>query len=199
MKKIRKKRGCLKDFQNKDRTISIGIIGAVSGCGVTTMSVAMANYLSGISREKVAVYEYGSKRTFMKMNDCLGDDLIVAHNGCTYYPKGTISLSNLYNEDYSIVVVDFGAEKINIGEFSRCTYKVVMGSLEPWNLSAYVEFCNMANEVGGSDTWLWIINSDKKTINRHKKDMGMHMIKRPSIDNPFIIDIGLIEFFEALF
>ena len=199
MKKIRKKRGYLRDFQNKDRTITIGIIGAVPGCGVTTMSVAMANYLSGINRKRIAIYEYGSKRTFVRMNEYLGEDLVIKYNGCTYYPKGTASLSALYNVDYHIVVVDFGAEKIGLGEFARCTYKVVMGSLEPWNINMYTEFSNMAQEVGGSDTWLWIVNGDKKTVNRHKKDTGLHMIKRPFIDNPFIIDIGLIEFFEALF
>ena len=199
VKKIRKKRGYLRDFQNRDRTISIGIIGAVPGSGVTTMALSIANYLSGINKENVAVYEYGSKRTFMRMNDYLGEDLIVKHNGCTYYPKGTISLSSLYNENYPVVVVDFGTERIGLGEFARCTYKVVMVSLEPWNLNIYAEFDNMVEDIAGSDTWLWIVNGDKKTVNRHRKESSLHMLKRPFIDNPFIIDTGLIEFFEALF
>ena len=108
MKKIRKRQGCLENFQGKNKNISIGIIGAVPGCGVTTMSVAIANYLAGITRKKVAVYEYNGKRTFMKMNEYLDNELIVCKDRCTYFPKGSVSLALLYNEDFPIVVVDFG-------------------------------------------------------------------------------------------
>lgn len=199
MKKIRKKQGCLEGFQKQDRTISVGIIGAVSGCGVTTMAVAMANYLAGITRKKVAIYEHNSKRTFIRMCEYFGKSDKVNYHGVNYYPKGSIQLSNLYNEEFDIVVVDFGTEKTSISEFMRCTYRVVMGSLEPWNYSMYNDFGNMVEEVSGSDTWLWIVNGDSKTIKKHKKNTGMHIVKRPFIDNPFIIDNSLVGFFEALF
>ena len=199
MKIIRKKRGCLENFQNKNRTISIGIIGANPGCGVTTMSVAIANYLAGIARNKVAVYEHNGKRAFMRMNEYLGDNIIMKQNGCTYFPKGSISFSSLYNDEFPIIVVDFGTEKTSINEFSRCTYKIVMGTLEPWNIEAYNKFIDIVDEVSGSNTWHWIINGDKKSINRHKKNTCMHTAKRPYIDNPFIIDTSLVEFFETLF
>ena len=199
MKRIRKRQGFLENFQNKNRTISIGIIGAVSGCGVTTMSVAIANYLAGITRKKVAIYEYNSKRTFMRMNEYLGEDEIISENGCTYFPKGNISLASLYNEDFPIVVVDFGTEKTSINEFARCSYKVVMNSLEPWNMKTYIDFRNMLDEVSGSDTWLWIVNGDEKSVKGQRKNTRMHIVKRPCIDNPFIINASLFEFFEALF
>ena len=196
---IRKKRGCLEKFQNQNNTIIIGIIGALPSCGVTTMSVAVANYLAGITRKKVAVYEYNGKGTLMKMNESFGDEKVVSKNGCTYFPKGTTSLASLYNSEFPIIVVDFGTDKRSINEFVRCTHKVVVGSLEPWNQKAYNEFKSMIDEVGGSNTWLWIINGDEKNVNRHKKDTCMHIVKRPCIDNPFIIDTRLVEFFEALF
>lgn len=199
MKKIRKKLGFLKDLQNKDRTISIGIIGAVPGSGATTMSVAMANYLSGITGKKIAVYEHNGNRTFMKMTDYLNEKDIIEHNGCVYYPKGTTSLASIYNKEYDVVIVDFGSEKLAISEFARCTYRIVMGSLEPWNYYMYEQFYHMAEEIGGSDTWLWILNGDEKNIKRCRKNTKDHIKKRPFIDNPFLIDKSLIEFFEVLF
>ena len=199
MKTIRKRQGFLEGFQKSDRTISIGIIGAVSVCGTTTMVVAIANYLAGITRKKVAVYEHNSKRTFLRMSEWFGKGEIVKYNGCVYYPKGSIQLSALYNEGYDIVIIDFGTEKTSINEFTRCTYRMVMGALEPWNIKMYDEFCVMVEEISGSDTWLWIINGDEKTVKKHKKKTGMHIYKRPFIDNPFIIDSGLVGFFEALF
>ena len=199
MKKIRKKPDFLKDLQNKDRTVSMGIIGAVPGSGVTTMSVALANYLSGITRKKIAVYEHNGNRTFMKMTDNLNKKDIVEHNGCVYYPKGTISLASIYNKGYDVVVVDFGSEKQAISEFARCTYRIVLGSLEPWNYNMYGQFCRMSEEIGGSDTWLWILNGDEKTIKRYKKNSKELIKKRPFIDNPFLIGTSLIEFFEVLF
>ena len=199
VKKIRKRQGCLENFQGKNKNISIGIIGAVPGCGVTTMSVAIANYLAGITRKKVAVYEYNGKRTFMKMNEYLDNELIVCKDRCTYFPKGSVSLALLYNEDFPIVVVDFGTEKMSINEFARCTYKIVVGSLEPWNMNAYNDFINLLDEVNGSDSWLWIINGDKKSIKKQSKHTSLHIVKRPYIDNPFIINGALVEFFDALF
>lgn len=199
MKNIRKKQGYLEGFQKSDRTISVGIIGAVSGCGVTTMAVAMANYISGITKKKVAVYEYNSKRTFLHMCEYFGESRMVKYHGCTYYIKGSIQLSSLYNEGYDIVIVDFGTEKTSINEFMRCTYRVVMGSVEPWNYGMYHNFLNMVEEVSGSDTWLWILNGDIRTVRKHMKNTRLHIIKRPFIDNPFIIDNSLVGFFEALF
>jgi hypothetical protein len=199
VKKIRKKQGYLEGFQKQNRTISIGIIGAVPGCGTTTMAIAMGNYLAGITRNKVAVYEHNSKRTFMNMCEYFGESNTVKHHKCTYYSKDSIRLSNLYNEGYDIVIIDFGAERANIGEFIRCTYKVVVASLEPWNYLRIVDFNNMAMEVSGSDTWLMILNGDKSAVKKHRKKTSMHILKRPFIDNPFIIDNSLVEFFEALF
>lgn len=199
MKKIRKKPDFLRDLQNKDRTVSIGIIGAIPGSGATTMSVAIANYLSGITRKKIAVYEYNGNRTFMKMTNYLKEKDIIESNGCVYYPKGTISLGSLYNKEYDIVVVDFGSERQAISEFARCTYRIVLGSLEPWNYNMYEQFNNMSKEIGGSDTWLWILNGDEKTIKRYRKSTKDFIKKRPFIDNPFLIGTSLIEFFEVLF
>lgn len=199
MKLIRKRRGFLDGFQKQDRTISVGIIGAIPGCGVTTMAVAMANYLAGITKKRVAVYEHNSKRTFNRMKEYFGESDIIHYHRCTYYPKGSIQLSTLYNEGFNIVIVDFGTEKVNISELMRCTYRVAMGSLEPWNYHMYNEFINMVEEVRGSDTWFWIVNGDNKAVKKHKKSKGIHMVKRPFIDNPFIIDNSLVGFFEALF
>ena len=199
MKKIRKKQGYLEGFQKQNRTISIGVIGAVSGSGVTTMAIAMANYLAGILRKKVAVYEHNSKRAFAQMCEYYGTIDIMKHQGCIYYSKSSTQLSNLYNDGFDIVIIDFGSEKANISEFMRCTYRVVMSSMEPWKMNMCNEFYNIVSEVNGSETWLWIINGDSKTLRKYMKSTGMHILKRPFIDNCFVVDNSMVEFLEALF
>lgn len=174
-------------------------MGTVKGCGVTTMAVAIANYLSGIIRKDVSVYEHNCNRTFVKMNEYFNGVEVAKYKGCTYYSKGAVKLSALYNEENNIVVIDFGTDKLNINEFNRCDYRIVMGSLEPWNLKVYSDFDNISKDFGGSNKWLMIFNGDIKTIKRFQKEIGMHIKKRPFIDNPFIIDIDLVEFFETLF
>ncbi|MEE1516871.1 MAG: hypothetical protein UF228_04665 [Lachnospiraceae bacterium] len=198
MKKIRKKSGCLKELRQKNKTISIGIIGTVKGCGVTNMVVAIANYLSGITGKDVGVYEYNGSRTFAKMNEYLDDVNIAKHNGCTFYPKGSVKLSSLYDNKFDFVIIDFGAERLNLNEFNRCNYKIVMGSLEPWNLNLYSESDNIINVARDNKDWSMVFNGDRKTLKKFQKEMGMNIIKRPFIDNPFIIDLSLVEFFEDL-
>lgn len=198
MKKIRKKSGYLKELQQNNKTITIGIIGTVKGSGVTNMAVAIANYLSGITRKSVSVYEYNGSRTFAKMNEYFGSQDIAKHNGCVYYPKGSVKLSSLYGDKFDFVIIDFGTERLNLNEFNKCNYKIVMGSLEPWNLKLYSEPENIINVAGENKNWNMVFNGDRKNLKRFQKELGIHIIKRPFIDNPFIIDISLVEFFEDL-
>lgn len=198
VKKIRKKAGYLKEFRKNHETISIGIIGTVKGCGVTNMVVAIANYLSGITGKEVSVYENNGSRTFSKMNDYFEGINIAKRNGCTFYSKGSVKLSSLYGEELDFVIIDFGAERLNLGEFNKCNYKIVMGSLEPWNLKLYGEPDNIINIAGENKNWSMVFHGDDKSLKRLKKELKIHIIKRPFIDNPFIIDSSLVEFFENL-
>ena len=162
------------------------------------MVVAIANYLSGITGKEVSVYENNGSRTFAKMNDYFEGINIVKRNGCTFYSKGSVKLSSLYGEELDFVIIDFGAERLNLGEFNKCNYKIVMGSLEPWNLKLYGEPDNIINIAGENKNWSMVFHGYDKSLKRLKKELKIHIIKRQFRDHPFIIDSSLVEFFENL-
>lgn len=196
----------MEELRRKQKTIVIGIIGIHNGAGVTTMAVAMANYMSAFLKKKTAVVECNDTKDFLKMRDALGikDNGYHEQDGYSFkkndfYPKGTSDIMSLSGNGYDVIIVDFGKEISGINEFARCHHKIVMGSLEPWHQESYDTFCGKMQEYGGSDTWLHILHGDSGSVNISGKRSGIYTMKRPVIDNPFIIGSGLIEFFQTLF
>ena len=57
---------------------------------------------------------------------------------------------------------------------------------------------NIINIAGENKNWSMVFHGDDKSLKRLKKELKIHIIKRPFIDNPFIIDSSLVEFFENL-
>lgn len=195
---IRKKHGFLKELEESPRAKTIGILGVQSGVGVTTMAVSLAGYLSGLLREKTAIVEYGQKTTFAKMLNTEGQGHFTLKH-IDYYTKKSESLSALEYKNYDTVVVDFGSSVSHMGDFIRCTHKIILGTLEPWNVDRYEEFCNHIAEYAGSDTWLHILHGDEGQIRRIMRAYKVCAIKRPYIENVHIVDRNLIHFFQTLF
>ena len=198
MQSIRKKQGYLKELQERHRATTIGILGIQSGAGVTTMSISLAGYLSGFLKKRVAVLECGKGNAFGNMEHTERKSYFSV-KGIDYYARDTISLSALEYTDYDIVVVDFGSSLSHIGDYLRCTHKIVMGTLEPWNMDRYEEFCQHIGEYAGSDLWLHILHGDERQLHHVMKTHRLSVVKRPFIDNVHRIDRNLLSFFQALF
>lgn len=170
------------------------------------MAVAMAGYMSAFLKKKTAVLECNDTRDFLKMRDALGitenryqERDVYSFKKNDFYPKGTSDIMSLSGNGYDVIIVDFGKEVSCIDEFARCHHRIVMDSLEPWHQERYEAFCNKMQEWSGSDTWLHILHGDSGSVNVSGKRSGIYTMKRPVIDNPFIIGSGLIEFFQTLF
>ena len=119
----------LKELEESPRAKTIGILGVQSGVGVTTMAVSLAGYLSGLLREKTAIVEYGQKTTFAKMLNTEGQGHFTLKH-IDYYTKNSESLSALEYKNYDTVVVDFGSSVSHMGDFIRCTHKIILGTLQ---------------------------------------------------------------------
>ena len=192
-------------MQRKQQTITVGIWGVHSGAGVTTLTIALANYLQGFLNKRTAVYEYNSSSDFVKIYECSykasgmeGEGYFSLKN-IDYYTKKSVPLINLSNGDYDMVLVDCGSSANALNEFMRCDYKIVMSSLQLWYCDRYEKFCECLLEYSGSDVWLHILGGDEAKIKHVKKDYGVTALKRPCIENAYIIDRAMIDFFQTLF
>ncbi len=180
-------------------------MGVHSGAGATTLVLALANYLSGFLDKKVAVYEFNNKNDFSKIYDCIFPNNkhdkagSFIYKKITYYMKGSTTIQRLLNDNFDIVIVDFGSGALVPDEFLRCHNKIVISSMEPWFCRRYEEFCERLCDYRGSDLWLHIIGSDTDDIKRIKRDYKVMAVERPNINNAYVIDKNLINFFQSLF
>lgn len=198
VKCIRERQGYLRELQGKNKLVTVGVLGVQSGAGATTMAVSLAGYLSGFLKQKTAVVECGQKSSFILMHNT--ED--VGHfslKHIDYYCKGSLDMMSLGQLGYDMVVVDFGSGLSRIGDYMRCTHKIVVGTLEPWNVDRYENFCQELREYNGSDLWLHILHGDIAELRRIRRAFGVCALKRPDIENVHIIDRSLIQFFQTLF
>lgn len=205
VKYIGKELGYLERLQKKQDSIVVGIWGVHSGAGVTTMTVALANYLTGFLGKRVAVFECGNKFEFSKIYESIGgqkeqkEEGVFSYENVTYYMKGTTNIQKLLGKEFDMIIVDFGTSALVPSEFMRCKYKIVLSSMQPWFCGRYHEFCEKLENYQGSDVWLHIIGSDVKEVKRIRRKYKVVAVERPNINNAYVIDKGLINFFQSLF
>lgn len=167
--------------------------------------MALANYMRGFLNKKTALYEYNSKADFAKIHESFyGENTEITEGRfmlkkVEYFLKGSTDIAKLSNGDFDIIVVDFGNSPTVIGEFSRCNHKIVVSSQEPWYCKKYEAFCEKLHEYHGSDVWLHILGTDSREVKRIKKAYGVTAIRRPYIENAYVIDKDLIQFFSYYF
>ena len=198
MKTIRKKQGYLKELQDKKKIVTVGIVGVQSGVGVTTLAISLAGYLAAFLKNKTAVVECGQKSDLAMIQSPYVEGHFLL-KGIGYYPKATLDMRYVEQLDYDIAVIDYGHGLGKISDFMKCTHKIIIGSLEPWNEDRYHNFCEHLGDYPGSDTWLHIIHGDISKLRHISRAYGVCTLKRPYIENVHIVDKSLIQFFQTLF
>lgn len=169
--------------------VSIGIVGIGTGCGVTHLTIALANYMhSGLGR-RTAIIELSGKHeleTMIRKEGNKNQNLVGIH----YFTDiGVGKIPEIMNSRYEVFVLDLGADYAAAREeFLRCDRKIVVGSISPWRVSAYEHFLKKVMESENITAWEFLILfanlSDKKRI---QKRYGMQMISIPRIENPFYL------------
>ncbi len=195
----------MEKLQKRQGAIIVGIWGVHSGAGVTTLAVALANYMQGFLNKKTALYEFNSKNDFAKIYESAYGEYSKIDEGkfqfmkVEYFMKDSTDMWKLCNDIYDVIIVDFGNNWSAINELAKCHHKIILSSLEPWYCKKYEAFCEILPEYQGSDVWLHVIGSDEREIKRIKRAYKVTATKRPYIENPYIIDKNLLHFFSYLF
>lgn len=165
---------------------------------MTTMAVALANYMQGFLRRSTAIYEHNTSADFARIcEDCSKDSF--TYKNVDYYMRKHTEPASLPADKYDVIIVDCGSDVGGFEAFMRCDYKIVVSSLQLWYIDRYEEFCQHLPAYAGSDVWLHILGCDASELKRVKRAYGVTAMKRPNIDNAYLIDREIIQFFQTLF
>ena len=176
-------------FSRLKEKVSIGIIGIGMGCGVTHLTIALANYLQSGMGKKTAVIELSGQNALKDMIQEEGNkrhDLLGIH----YFTDVSIGkIAEVINSQYEAFVLDLGGDYAAAREeFLRCDRKIVIGSISPWRITAYERFLKNIIASENYERWEFLVYLpnlvDKKSI---QKRYGVNMISVPLIENPFYL------------
>lgn len=198
-------RGYLNSLQQKNGVRIIGIAGSFVGSGVTTMCIAMANYLAEIRSVKVAVVEMNNSGEFESLcricdSRLLEDNSYKIGKVTYFYGAGFLDISGKLCGKYEYVILDFGnaLERCILGNISL-NHKILMGSTLFHKLEYHMNAAQCIRETGLAGEWLHILSGDDKSVKEYSAEEKINALVRPYIANPYIIESETANFFQLLF
>jgi hypothetical protein len=183
-----------------------GIIGAGRGCGATHLAVGLANWLTGVCREKTAVLEWNGHGDFRKMlHFCRGGDENREYGeilGVDYYPDaGAEELAFCINQPYRRILIDYGeyTEK-RLMEWSRCDRKLLIGSFSEWQCREFLDLLKLlddGNQKGASYTAVAAFGSEE-TRRSVRKEQHREIPRVPYSVDAYTVTRTDMNFYEKL-
>lgn len=189
--------------RNTGETITIGVMGAGKGCGVTHFSILFANYLAAAEIEKTAVLEWN--------NHCALEDMVKVCTGMTpkrkpvsildvdyFFRGGADELEFCLQKGYGAVVLDLGSmEDGRTAEFLQCRMQCFIGALNEWKLTEWLSRKEWM--LKGKDSWnfLMVFGSEiaRREINRR---FGLAVQVIPYSPDVFSINPDMAKFLSRI-
>lgn len=203
--KKRTGKGFLDSLQEKNSVKAIGVVGSCKGDGVTTLSIAMANYLAEIMSMKTAVVECNDTRAFEVMKELVMDGYQSEVNytiGKVTYFSG-VDLNEFFAtfaNSFEYVIVDFGnCFREYAAHSGRLKYKLVLGSVMPYKAVYHKQVLGNMENIAIPEHCLHLLHGDEKNVKEYSSELGISALPIPMIANPYIIESKLANFFQLLF
>lgn len=178
----------------QERVLGIGVIavaGSINRIGTTHTVISLANFLNK-QKYNVAVVEYHNSNHFNCIKNAYedielkGDRFIL--NGVTYYPySNTLSLANVFEEDYKYVILDMGLyESCNLEEFLRANVRIITNGVKDWEIKGLEGILRLNHSIHKNK---YVFNfSDKYNFENIKDNMDqLQCYQLPYNPNPFVI------------
>ncbi len=181
----------IKNLKNKTKTI--GIIGASRKLGVTHVSICLANFLHSALKEKVLYIELGNEsslfgfvgQTRVQIEDSVG----FMYKGVIYVLaceiKEAVKLIDSYKGYIVIDVTNISEETKVI--LNRCEKLNVIGSMKPWCKADVYNLFNLMKGGGIKNTLFLNKSQEKNEITEFIRAFKIPGVALPIIDNPFSI------------
>lgn len=184
-------------YETEKRTKMIGVTGVAAGVGATHFSIALANYVANVLQQKVVYISFEEKSEVSNMILSKQQEYEFM-NVCYCSCATAIRISELWNEGYDYMILDFGKDFPTYrAEFLRCEKKVVLGSLILWKKAYFDQRMETLKKEMHYETWdyyaLFGIKEDKKEF---KIDYGISIRTFPYIEDPFQIKKETYAFFQ---
>lgn len=159
------------------------------GCGVTHLSIALANYMQSVLGRKTAIIELSGQYELRDMLQKEGGNKQKLLGICYYTDICVGQIPEIMNSRYEAFVLDLGSDYQSVREeFLRCDRKIITGSISPWKVSAYEHSLKEIIATENYESWeflaLFANLLDKKKI---QKRYGVRLISIPWIENPFYL------------
>ncbi len=186
-------------------------MGCEHGCGVTHLSIALANYCASKLQGKTACLELNRPGNFLALSPGLSPlsvpqttfcDTGFSIYGADYYPTVRADdIPLLLNADYSYYILDMGdVSQADWNEYLRCDRKLIIGSLAPWKRSCYESlFCKYSTSLKNGGGFVYLVQTgNRHDITDFAKKNGISMERIPFLPNPFQIGREHFAFLEQL-
>lgn len=184
----------------------IGLIGTHHGCGVTHIGLMLAFYLGEELGKRTALLECNNHGDMKHIKEAYAwtkeeDTCFSFHQITCYYRVKPGCISEIFNEGYECIVLDFGSDFTAAKEeFLRCSTKIVIGGRAEWEIPKLAWFAKGSEEIRGSDSWLYFIpQSNEKTAERVSKEIGRKVWPVPYVEEPTLTSHISNRFFGKLF
>ena len=190
------------------KTVTIGVMGAGPGCGVTHFTLLYANHLAAIERRRTAVLGWGRSHAIGKLcRVCTGRDLEgegtdsgpVQILEVDYLPhSGARELAWCQKEGYDHILLDLGSRQTaDQTAFLQCTEKYVLGALNEWELEELLSWKDWMLSGKGHWTFLAVFGGGEAR-REIKRRFGISFGQIPYAPDVFTIERGTAVFFKGL-
>lgn len=179
----------------------IGIVGVADGVGVTHLCLALAQYCARHKLQQTAVIELSGKHALAQMNTTKQEKRFQIGRITCFPDVRDNEMADLLNERYQIYLLDMGSDFYRVRqEFLRCDIRIVVGDLNPWKKSDYVNFVTEVLEEEDYESWEAFLMSHGGKGDRRdfQKQYHIPVYPIPYIENPFELKKESYTFLQGL-
>jgi len=169
------------------------------------LAVALANYLTAVRRNKVAVVGLSGNNAFLQLSGHYNKAIEAEGGfklfGVKYYPYYDEKIwLRIIGEKYDRIILDniqpFGNRNIDLLE---CQKRIMAGSLKPWEAADYKACIERVCFEGSKEKYVFLAEYFERRDIRHlEREKGISFMRLPEAMNPFGIKRSEFGFFEAI-
>jgi len=185
---------------------TIGIVGAHQGAGVTFTALMIGMYLSERLGEDTALLECNNHGDFNRIQSAYAWSSEVSggfsfHQLTCYKEVMPNQYATILNQNYENIILDLGVgHNTNLEEFLRCSIKIIIGGLAPWNQDKLLEFAKEREELYRNRSIIYLLPyNDRSTIKRLRGKLSGHIYGVPYEKEPTMVSKKTCKIFNSIF
>lgn len=184
----------------KQSKIVIAMIGTLPGVGVTYSAISLGTYLSHYCHYRVALVEGNDNMHFSYIKRAAGvsgETNYFSTWKMDFYPRADEDIwLRLQRVSYDYVLVDYGVyQGVKQGQYARCNYRFLIGSLCEWKRDAYEEV--IQKESTGLEISFYLATLGQRyDIKEYSRESGIRLYGIPCIYDPFLLVKEIIQFWR---